>query len=282
MSSVSALVGYSARQVAALLDLPVSRVRYFVRHGLLEPARGQNGEELFSFQHLVLLRTARGLLESGIPLQRVRRALERLAAQLPNGRALTAVRLTAEGGEVVVQAGARRWNPLTGQSLLDFEVAELAGAAAPLAPKLLARAGKASGLDADSWFEVGCELEPTSPQEAQAAYRQALELDPEHGDALLNLGRLYHEQGDPVAAEWYYHRVLRIQPESPLALFNLGVALEDQGRLAEALETYRAAIVADDSNADAYYNLAGVCERLGRRHEAVRYLKEYRALTISD
>src|SRR5258706_13454339 len=112
---------------------------------------------------MVLLRAAQGLLAAGVSLGRVRRALSLLPAQLPGGRWLSAVRITAEGGEVVVREGGRRWNPVSGQGLLDFEVSALALAAAPLAPRLVRQAvvreaaGPDAALSADDWFHLGCE-----------------------------------------------------------------------------------------------------------------------------
>ncbi len=277
-------LGYSAREVATLLGVDARRVGYFVRAKLVDPRRGPRGEYRFTFQELVLLRAAQGLLTAGVGLRRVRRALEHLPAQLPRGRSLSGVRITAEGGEIVVREGGKQWNPESGQRLLDFEVATLAAAAAPLAPRLVRQAvvreaaGPDAALSADDWFHLGCELEATSPSEAAGVYRRALVLDPRHQDALLNLGRLQHEAGELREAEACYRRVLAISPSEPVAAYNLGVALEDRGRLTEAAEAYESAFAADTQNADACYNLAGVYERLGREPDAVRWLKEYRRL----
>jgi tetratricopeptide (TPR) repeat protein len=270
--------------VATLLGVTTARVGYFVRAELVDPRRGPRGEYRFTFQELVLLRAAQGLLSAGVALRRVRRALAQLPAQLPRGRSLSGVRITAEGGEIVVREGGKQWNPESGQRLLDFEVATLAAAAAPLASRLVRQAvvreaaGPDAALSADDWFQLGCELEATSPAEAAGVYRRALVLDPRHQDALLNLGRLQHEAGELREAEACYRRVLAITPHDPVAAYNLGVALEDRGRLPEAAEAYESALAADPQNADACYNLAGVCERLGRSPEAVRWLKEYRRL----
>ena len=277
-------LGYSVAEVATLLGVTPARVRYFVRAGLLDPRRGTRREYRFTFQDLVLLRAAQGLLTAGVKLPRVRRALAKLPAQLPRGRSLSGVRITAEGGEIVVREGGKQWNPESGQRLLDFEVAILAAAAAPLAPRLVRQAivreasGPDAALSADDWFHLGCELEATSLAEAAGVYRRALVLDPQHQDALLNLGRLQHETGELREAEACYRRVLAISPGEPIAAYNLGVALEDRGRLPEAAEAYEAALAADPDNADACYNLAGVYERLSKNADAVRWLKEYRRL----
>ena len=70
--------GYGAREVAKMLGLSVSQVRAYVRAGFLEPTRGPRGELQFSFQDLVLLRTAKGLVSARIAPRRVRSALRKL------------------------------------------------------------------------------------------------------------------------------------------------------------------------------------------------------------
>ncbi len=275
----SGALGYPTREVAQLIGVSEARVRYFVRSGLLQPARGRRNEFRFSFQDVVLLRTAKELLDAGISPRRVRRALANLPRQLPKGRSLTGVRIQAEGGEVVVREGERRWVPESGQLLLDLDVGELAQAAAPLAPRLVEDAER-SVVDADEWFAVGCEVEALSPAEAIRAYQRVLEEKPSHLDARINLGRMLHETGCIDDAREHYLQVLERYPGHAIASYNLGVAFEDLGRFEEAAQAYELAIHAEPEHADAYFNLAGVCERLGRNQEAFRYLKEYRRLVL--
>ena len=113
--------GYAAREVAKMLGLSVGQVRAYVRAGFLEPVRGPRGELRFSFQDLVLLRTAQGLVSARIAPRRVRRALRKLKEQLPEGRTLRGVRIRAEGDHIVVGDGQASWVPESGQVLLDFE-----------------------------------------------------------------------------------------------------------------------------------------------------------------
>src|SRR5579871_2000822 len=102
-------MSYGAREVAATLGLSLSQVRAFVRAGFLEPARV--GRRLrFSFQDLVLLRTAHELLAARIPARRIRRALARLRDRLPAGRPLTGLHIRAEGNRIVVGDGGARFD----------------------------------------------------------------------------------------------------------------------------------------------------------------------------
>lgn len=262
-----------------MLGLSTRQIRSYADQGFLHAERGDDGELRFGFQDLVILRTAGELSAAHIPQKKIRRVLESVRQQLPDGRSITAVRIAADGDRVVVRDGDAVWNPESGQSLFDFSVAELAEKTRPVA---LAAAKEARSrrdeLDADDWYELGCDLEVSSPAEAQSAYEKAIALDPKHVDALVNLGRLLHEGGAPAAAEKQYRAALDADPNHPVAAFNLGVALEDLGRLSEAVRIYERAVELDPENADAHYNIAGIYERKGDKASAVRHLKCYRAL----
>jgi len=264
--------GYRTRDVARLLGVSEARVRGWARAGLVEPRRGRRGELRFRFQDLVLLRAAAGLTAARVGPGRVRRALARLRRQLPAGHELASMSIAADGRQVVVSDGRSRWQPESGQVLLDFEVRDVASRAAPLLRR------EPAGLDAESWYQWGCDLEDGAPEQAREAYRRALRLDPGHAHARLNLGRLLHEAGDAAAAEAEYRGALAARPGDATALFNLGVALGDQGRSEEALEAYERALESDPGLADAHHNAAALCERIGRRAAAIRHLRACRRL----
>ncbi len=268
--------GYSVKDVARMLDLSVSQVRSYARSGLVAPDRGLRGEYRFGFQDLVLLRTAKGLLSQRIPPQRVRSALSRLKQQLPEDGSLSSVQISAHGSRIVVQRSGRSWQPESGQALLAFEGPEDGQLNRPIGEP---RDRQTPGLDAEDWFRLGGELELGAPEQAREAYRRALELDPRHVDARINLGRLLHESNEWDAAEKHYRMALADRGDDSTALFNLAVVLEDLGRRRDAIDTYRATVEADPEYADAYYNLARLLEQSGDRKGALRYLKIYRSLT---
>ncbi len=277
--------GYSSQDVARLLGLTVAQVRGFARDGFLPPppGRGVRRKLQFSFQDLVILRTAKALVAARIPARRIRRALRRLRQQLPRGRSLAELRIVAEGDRIVVSDGDTAWNPESGQTHLDFAVSDLATRAAPMARRTAQAARAAEGdLDADDWYELGLELEAVEPGEARDAYRRALELDAHHADAHVNLGRLLHEQGLVEEAERHYRLALREDPDHATAAFDLGIALEDLGRPADAIEAYRAALATDPRLADAHYNVARLYEKLGKKAAALRHLSIYRRLAVED
>ena len=278
---MSVATGYSAREVAKLLGLSVSRVHAYVRSGFLKPARGPKRELAFSFQDVVVLRTASELVRSRIAPSRVKRILRKLASDLPEGRSLAGMTIVAEGDRVVVRSGGERWNPENGQRLFDFDVAELAQSAKPIVRRAALAARSAEDeLDADDWYEMGVHLEIAAPDDARDAYRRALELAPSHAEAHINLGRLLHEHGELAAAEEQYRAALAVRPESVPAAFNLGVVLEDRGRSDEAVGVYERLLKRDRGYADAHFNLARLYERSGRKIASLRHLKEYKRLTL--
>ena len=80
---------YTFAGVAKILDIPETKLRYWAQIGFVGPSVRETTRLLFSFQDLVLLRTAKGLEDARIPARKVRRALGRLRSQLPSGRPLT-------------------------------------------------------------------------------------------------------------------------------------------------------------------------------------------------
>jgi tetratricopeptide (TPR) repeat protein len=271
---------YTTGEINALLGLSPRRIRDFARSGVLDPERGPRNMYLFGFRDLVLLRTARTLLDARVPQHRVLRALRRLKEQLPEGRSLTELRIAAEGDDVVVYDQGQAWDPESGQLRLAFDVAELAEQVQPLARRAVERAAAEGEESVDHLLDLGFDLEGHAPEQARRAYERVLELEPGHADALVNLGRLYYEEGVTEAAIVHYRRALESAAgRHPVAAFNLGLALEDVGRDRAASDAYLVAIAADPAYPDSYYNLARVYERLGDRVSALRCLKSYRTLT---
>jgi tetratricopeptide (TPR) repeat protein len=271
------MTGYTTRQVAEILGLAEERVRSFARAGLIG-ARGPGNARRFTFQDIVLLRAARELLDQDVPPRRVRSALLSLRAQLPQGRPLSAVHVSAVGERVVVRDQDTAWEPETGQVALDFSVRELAARVQPFTPDIGPADADDQALSADDWYDVALDLEAVSLDKAHAAYRRAIALDPGHAEAHLNLGRLLHEVGDLAGAESHYRQACAARPESALAAFNLGVALEDRGEAREAMAAYKRAVKLDREMAEAHFNLGRLCEAAGDKSGALRHLAQYKRI----
>ncbi len=331
---------YSLREAARILEVPEARLRALARAGFLAPQRGPIGPLTFGFQDLLLLRTTKGLLESGVPMRRIRLIWASLREQLAADLPLTSITIHTDGEEVVASDGSVRWRPDSGQFLLNFDASEIAeradaatdfartrviaatgaeglshGSAAPnVAPEERIReavgedagphatsaqiaafaerirgigreyagphaAADDAALTAEQWYESGCDLEGSSPEQAREAYQRALELDPALADAHVNLGRQLHITGELGRAEPHYREAVRLDPDDPTPHFNLGVLLEEVERREEAVHAYRQAILRDPDFADAHCNLGLLLEALGRRQEAVRHLMAARGLS---
>jgi tetratricopeptide (TPR) repeat protein len=280
---VSAVTGYTIRDVAQLLDLTESQVRGWVRSGFLDPRRGPRREYRFSFQDLVLLRTARSLIQQSVPPARVKVVLQRLRAQLPRGRPLTGVQIQVDGDQIVVNDGEQRWEPESGQARFDFEVAELARRVEPLA-RAQAEAATADdeAMTAEDWFDLALDLETVAPLQAKDAYRRALELEPLRTDARMNLGRLLIEEGRMSSADAHFRLAEMIAPEDPVPAFNRAVTLEALGQLEAASDSLRRAITAEPTFREAYLALARIQERLGDRRAALRTLTQLKRIGADE
>ena len=263
---------YTLRRVQAMLGLSRSIVAGLIAEGFVAPTRGARNEWRFTFQDLMLLRTAHALRSSGIPPRRILRSLARLKATLPKELPLTGLRITAIGADVAVRDREGRWQADSGQLLMDFDVAPLAGSVAFL------EHGAGGSPGAASWYEQGFALEHADPAAAEAAYRQALALDAGHEAAYLNLGAMLSEAGRFAELAALSDEAVRHCPASALAHFNRGVALDHLERLDEAVLSYERSLGLDASLADAHYNLARVREQLGDKRGALRHFNAYRRL----
>lgn len=269
--------GFTTREVARIIGLPETRLRSWVRSGLINPRRGARRRFAFSFQDLVLLRASKGLIDEEVPTLKVRRILHALRRQLPPGKKITGLSVYVDGNRVVVRDGQSRWQPESGQFILNFETASLLRRAGRRPAMQLPRRGLR--LTASQWYDLAAELEATSPEEACAAYQQALSLDPTLAAAHVNLGQLMHSRSDLEEAEKHYRAALHLDADDAIAVFNLGVVLEDLRRPTEAEEAYLRSLDIDAKFADAHYNLALLYEARGRARDAVRHLSTYKRLT---
>jgi tetratricopeptide (TPR) repeat protein len=274
-----AMKAYTTREVADLLGIPVQRVRWLVHSGVVVPNTGADGRFEFSFQDLVLLRTAKGLADAKLAPRKILSALRALAAQLPADRPLSAVRVQIDGNRVIVRDNTMTWEPESRQTVLDFSIREIGDKVAPLARDSVQHALKVA-KNAEELFQAALESEQIgSDRDAENAYRHVLEAEPDHVAARINLGRLRHVARALDEAERLYREALELEPSHPTARFNLGVVLEDRGATSEAIEEYREAARLDPRVADVHFNLARLYQQVGDEQAALRHFSRFRALT---
>lgn len=267
---------FTIRRTQELLGLSRSVITGLIAAGFVTPTRGKRNEFRFSFQDVVLLRTAVELQAARVAPRKILSSLRRLRAELPAELPVSGLRITAVGNEVTVRDGRSQWQADSGQLVMDFEFTPARGSVAFLrreASRPLPGAETAASV-----FDQGESLEGTDKTAAESAYRRALALDPDFADAYLNLGALLCEAKRCREAVELYDEAIRRCPDTAVLHFNRAIALEDQGLVNEALAGYDHCLRLDPEFADAHFNAARLHEHRGDSKRAVRHLSAYRRL----
>jgi tetratricopeptide (TPR) repeat protein len=266
---------FTLSRVQAMLGLSRYIVGGLIAAGFVTPARGTRKEWRFTFQDVMLLRTAHALQAQGIAPRRILRSLTRLKTMLPAELPLTGLRITAIGADVAVRDRSGRLQADSGQLLMDFDVAPVAGNVTILerAPSPLAQAADARAL-----FDRALALEVTDPAAAEAAYLQLLARVPDREDAYLNLGVMWADASRFAELVRLSDAALGHCPDSALLHFNRAVALDHLERLDEAAASYERSLALDPTLADAHFNLAQLHQQAGDERGALRHYSAYRRL----
>lgn len=114
--------------------------------------------------------------------------------------------------------------------------------------------------------------------EAEALYRQVLQQQPDHADALHNLGLLAHQVGRHDVALDLIRRALVLCPAAPHYHLNLGQVWLSMGKLDEAAASCRAAIRLNPDYAEAHYNAGVLLHRQAKWEEAIQFYRRAIAL----
>lgn len=104
--------------------------------------------------------------------------------------------------------------------------------------------------------------------EAEAVYRQVLEVRPNEPDALHMLGVVAHGAGDHRLAVRLITRAVAWRPSSPVYRNNLGEAFKALGKLDDAIRQYDHAISLDATYAPAHNGLGVALAALGEDDDA--------------
>ena len=262
---------YNTKDLERLFGLPASAVRSLARAGHISPVK-RGGRLHYSFQDLLMLRTASALRSASISARRINRTLQSLRSTLPVGDALDRRSLTALGNQIAVREGKLLWESESGQYVLALDIGEARGGLHVITRQT---SPPPTEISADEHYARAFALEDTDPEGARTAYEASLEADPQHVEARVNLGRLLHIAGRLDEAERVYRGA---QKAEPLLAFNLAVLLEDLKKEADAISAYREALALDPQLADAHFNLARLYDRARNPKASFRHLLAYRRM----
>ncbi|HWU88180.1 MAG TPA: tetratricopeptide repeat protein [Kofleriaceae bacterium] len=282
---------YSIRDVARILAIQESRLRYWMQTGFVGPTVRKGGRFYYTFCDLVAVKAAKDLGEAGLPLQKIRRSVEALRKALPDDtHPASRLRVCCDGETIVALADDVAFQPVGGQVVMAFalqsfgeHVAEVLAMprVAPsddAAPKPVEDSPTEAngGTTAYRYFVEACAAEDRGDSAtAEHLFRQAVDLEPRMAAALTNLGNLVYRQGELEEARRLYERALDHDPSQPEARYNLGNLLEDLGETELAVAELRRVCAAAPEFADAHYNLGIMLAQLGGTAQARQHLERY-------
>jgi tetratricopeptide (TPR) repeat protein len=279
---------YSIRDVARILALQESRLRYWMQTGFVGPTVRKGGRFYYTFCDLVAVKAAKDLLAADIPLQKARKAVGALRKALPGDTHPTSrLRVCSDGDTIVALADDVAFEPIGGQVVMAFNLPSFGEHIAevlamprvdPAAPVPVEDnpTEANSGTTAYRHFVEACAAEDRGDSElAEHLFRQAIDLEPNMAAALTNLGNLLYRQGEVAEARSLYERALEHDPAQPEARYNLANLLEDIGDLEGAVTELRKVCALAPQFADAHYNLGLMLAQLGGTAQARQHLERY-------
>jgi len=254
---------FDQKEIAKLLGISESQIRYWEKKGLIPYIKKEKGKVYFDFKALVAFKTIKELQEKGISLRKIRNSLERFKKLMPEIKyPLAEMKVSIVGKKIVFDRKGLKIDP-NGQLLLDFFHSKSEIIHFPV--NLI-----------EEWFFQALQYEEEGQLEkAKEYYLKILSSDPNHINALVNLGNIQYQFGILDEAENYYRKALSLNPNHPEANYNLANLLEEKGDIKNAILFYQKAIYEDPEFADAYFNLARLLEKKGELKEAKKCWRIY-------
>jgi tetratricopeptide (TPR) repeat protein len=288
---------YSIRDVARILAVQESRLRYWMQTGFVGPTVRKGGRFYWTFRDLIAVKSAKDLLAADIPLQKARKAVEGLRKQLPDDtHPASRLRVCSDGETIVAIADDRAWEPINGQVVMAFNLPSFGEHVTQVlamprvdpseaAPEMVVDSPTEAnnGTTAYRMFVEACAAEDRGDSQlAEHLFRQALELEPNMAAALTNLGNMTYRQGELEEARTLYERALERDPTQPEARYNLANLLEDLGETDLAVAELRRVCAAAPEFADAHYNLGVMLAQIGGTAQAKQHLERYLELDAAS
>lgn len=254
---------YRRTDILRILRISGRQLAGWEKAGLIKNANS------YSFFDILQLKKVRDLRAKKVRPAVIRESLQAMLKQAAGmENPLVEAGTFSTGMRVAFRHEGRALEPIAGQFVMDFANREVVAANVKTI-----RAAENAG----EFFARGIALEedPAAQVEAIEAYKRAIELDPTHAAAHINLGTLYYNRRDYVSAEKHYRQAIEVDPRYALAYFDLGNVLDETGRLQDAVKAYKDAITLASTYADAHYNLALAYEKLRQPRAALRHWRAY-------
>jgi len=254
---------FSRSEIVRLIGLSDARLRTLDRAGVVSPSAKKRGRRAYDFSDLIALRAAKALFDQKVRLRDVTRAISVLRLELPKIKSpLHELRIVSDGRSVLVQSDDGKYEPVSGQMMLDLEVRNLRD---DIVRVLRPNAGRERTKRAYELYLKASQLDedPTTMDEAIVLYEQAIKLDPWLSIAYTNLGNIAFRRQHIETAEIHYRRALEVDKNQPEAQYNLGYLMLERGLPEISIDYFLGAIEADPQFSDAYFNLAMAYEQSG-------------------
>ncbi len=117
-----------------------------------------------------------------------------------------------------------------------------------------------------------------NPKDAIATYMKAISLKPDEAIIYYNLGITQNRLKDYEAAIVAFRKATELDPSMLGAYINLGNTLDDMSQPEAAIEVYQQVLKRDPDNASAYFNMAIALGRQDKLPESIAAFKKAREL----
>ncbi|MEX1130272.1 MAG: tetratricopeptide repeat protein [Vicinamibacterales bacterium] len=258
------------RQVRSLYPgITENHLRYLEKWGLLRHQSNVPREmRQYTFPDLQAIKQVAAELERGTPLKLILRAL---AAERQG-------QLQLDFQDAITSSDAPRAKVV---ALDQHRARRHALAAERIVPEASRFPFDPQSALAAKYFVEGSRLDNGDEQnmeDAAAAYRKALIVDPDLVPAIVNLANIHYARDELIEAQALYERAIGLEADCFEAHFNLGNILHDLGRFDRALLCYREAVTLNPAYPDAHFYLAVTLEKTGHSPEARPHWKAYQEL----
>lgn len=114
-------------------------------------------------------------------------------------------------------------------------------------------------------------------ERAEASYLEAIEQRPDEARFTIALAQLYRDSGQAEKADALSERIVTQEPVDATDQINRGVFLLNSGHTEEAQKAFEDALATDPSAAVAHYHLGTLLVGQGKAGEAIEHLEAYLA-----